>query len=119
MTEIGTAVKKGNASLEEAMVALQGTFEYEETAYHLPVSFALTGRPVHDAEEARKAYSLTGKNPLVAAESIIASRTKTSRKGIFAVHRVYRRRCPPETRLFPCGRQYSRPRIRSRDTAEP
>ncbi|HTY14586.1 MAG TPA: acetyl-CoA decarbonylase/synthase complex subunit alpha/beta [Methanoregulaceae archaeon] len=80
MTEIGTAAKLGNTALENAMLSLQGTFEYEETAYHLPVSFALTGRPVHDAEEARKAYAITGKNPLVAAECIVASHVKASGK---------------------------------------
>ncbi|MDD1715901.1 MAG: CO dehydrogenase/CO-methylating acetyl-CoA synthase complex subunit beta [Methanolinea sp.] len=55
---------------------LSGTFSYEETAYHLPVTFALTGIHVHGAEAAREAYAATHENPLVAMECLTASQVQ-------------------------------------------
>ena len=49
-----------------------GHIAYEETAYHLPVAYALTGRPVHTAQEAIEVYNLTSENPFVACESLMA-----------------------------------------------
>jgi acetyl-CoA decarbonylase/synthase complex subunit beta/acetyl-CoA synthase len=72
MTEMMTAIKLGNASLKEKMNAINGPIAYEETAYHLPVAYALTGRPVHTAQEAIEVYNLTSENPFVACESLMA-----------------------------------------------
>ncbi len=72
MTEIKTALTLGNASLKEKMNAINGPIAYEETAYHLPVAYALTGRPVHTAQEAIEVYNLTSENPFVACESLMA-----------------------------------------------
>ena len=47
MTDIEYAITLGNASLRKKLNKIQGQFSYEETAYHLPVAYALTGRPVH------------------------------------------------------------------------
>jgi acetyl-CoA decarbonylase/synthase complex subunit beta len=74
MKDVRDAVIKGNKLIKEKISRMQGDFFYEETAYHLPVSYALTGKPVHSAEEGRAVYEATGENPLVGTELIIASR---------------------------------------------
>ena len=72
MTEIKTAITLGNASLKEKLNAINGPLAYEETAYHLPVAYALTGRPVHTTQEAVLVYNLTSENPFVACETLMA-----------------------------------------------
>jgi acetyl-CoA decarbonylase/synthase, CODH/ACS complex subunit beta len=72
MTEIESAIQLGNASLKKKLNEIQGPLAYEETAYHLPVAYALTGRPVHTVQEALEVYTLTNGNPFVACESLLA-----------------------------------------------
>jgi acetyl-CoA decarbonylase/synthase, CODH/ACS complex subunit beta len=72
MTEIKTAITLGNASLKKKLNTIHGPLAYEETAYHLPVAYALTGRPVHSSQEALEVYQLTSENPFVACESLMA-----------------------------------------------
>ena len=78
MTDIPRAVEAGGAALGTAMAALDGPLAYEETAYHLPISFAVTGTPVTDADSARAAYAASGENPLVAWECVRAHRAAES-----------------------------------------
>ncbi|MDD1647398.1 MAG: CO dehydrogenase/CO-methylating acetyl-CoA synthase complex subunit beta, partial [Methanomicrobiales archaeon] len=74
MTEIGSAVRNGREELARGMRALSGALQHPETAYHLPIAFALTGIAVHDAGGARDAYGKAGNHPLVAAEALRAAR---------------------------------------------
>jgi CO dehydrogenase/CO-methylating acetyl-CoA synthase complex beta subunit len=74
MIDIPRAVDAGGAALASAMAALEGPLAYGETAYHLPISFAVTGTPVSDADSARGAYAASGENPLVAWECVRAHR---------------------------------------------
>jgi acetyl-CoA decarbonylase/synthase complex subunit beta len=74
VTNVDTAVRKGNLILKEEIGKISGTFGYDETAYHLPIIYALTGRDVHDAVSAREAYGLSGENTLVGAEILEAYR---------------------------------------------
>lgn len=78
MIDIPRAVETGGAALGTAMAALEGPIAYEETAYHLPISFAVTGTPVTDANSARAAYAASGDNPLVAWECLRAGRATAS-----------------------------------------
>ena len=73
MTDITTAAEHGRTELKKALLAIPGPLSYEETAYHLPISFALTGRAVHSAQEAADVFKLTGENTFVACESLMAS----------------------------------------------
>ena len=73
--EIGSAVRNGREELTRGMRALSGVLQHPETAYHLPIAYALTGIPVHDADGAREAYGKAGSHPLVAAEALRAART--------------------------------------------
>jgi acetyl-CoA decarbonylase/synthase complex subunit beta/acetyl-CoA synthase len=78
MTDVELAKKRGEAHLEESMQGISKTFAYDDTAYHLPISFALTGTVVHDRNTARDVYAITGMNPIVASECLLAEKTATT-----------------------------------------
>lgn len=80
MTDVESAIKRGNELLKSKVSALEKTFSYEETAYHLPISFALTGTPVHDKSAALAVYAKIGSNPIVASECILAELTAAKGK---------------------------------------
>ena len=80
MTEIDPAAAAGGLILGERVQRLTGEFMYEETAYHLPISFALTGREVHDAQTAKEVFELSGKSPLVAIELLLAAQAASTGK---------------------------------------
>ncbi len=73
MVSIETASRRGKDSIGRKVAGLTGTMSYEETAYHLPVSYALTGRDVHDGKAAGEVYAATEGNPLVGTELIVAA----------------------------------------------
>src|SRR5512136_558814 len=78
MSEIDAGVGQGTGQLKKAMAAISGTLGYAETAYHLPISYALTGIDVKDGPSAREAYAKAGENPLVACECLLAARSAAS-----------------------------------------
>lgn len=80
MKDITSAVKAGNESLKTRLEGMGGSFSYDETAYHLPVTFALTGNAVNTADEAQKAFAAAGQNPLVAAECLVAQQAAATGK---------------------------------------
>jgi acetyl-CoA decarbonylase/synthase complex subunit beta/acetyl-CoA synthase len=80
MTDVDLAKKRGEEHLKDILPAIRKTFAYEDTAYHLPISFALTGIAVHDLNTARDVFSKTGNNPIVASECLLAEKTATSGK---------------------------------------
>ncbi|MGB9177068.1 MAG: acetyl-CoA decarbonylase/synthase complex subunit alpha/beta [Methanoregula sp.] len=77
MTDVELAKKRGEEHLKDTLPAMKGTFAYEDTAYHLPISFALTGTAVHDPNTALDVFSKTGNNPIVASECLLAEKTAT------------------------------------------
>jgi acetyl-CoA decarbonylase/synthase, CODH/ACS complex subunit beta len=80
MTDVESAIKNGNELLKSKVSALEKPFSYEETAYHLPISFALTGIAVHDKHTALEVYAKIGNNPIVASECILAELTAVKGK---------------------------------------
>jgi acetyl-CoA decarbonylase/synthase complex subunit beta len=80
MTDVELAKKRGEEHLKDTLLAMKGTFAYEDTAYHLPISFALTGTAVHDLKSARDVFSKTGNNPIVVSECLLAEKTATQGK---------------------------------------
>lgn len=74
MIPVKAAKEQGGNGLGAKLGSLSGNISYEETAYHLPLAFALTGIPVHSADEARTIYAKTQNNPIIAVEAIVASR---------------------------------------------
>jgi len=75
MNDVEFAIKNGELHLKAALTTIQGTFSYEDTAYHLPISYALTGIPVHDGDASRDVFTRTKDNSLVASEIILAKKT--------------------------------------------
>ncbi|MFA4876491.1 MAG: acetyl-CoA decarbonylase/synthase complex subunit alpha/beta [Methanoregula sp.] len=80
MTDVELAGKQGGEDLKSKILAIKKTFSYEETAYHLPISYALTGTAVHDQKSVLEVYAKTGNNPLVASECLLAEKTATAGK---------------------------------------
>ncbi|HUT39379.1 MAG TPA: acetyl-CoA decarbonylase/synthase complex subunit alpha/beta [Methanoregula sp.] len=80
MTDVEIAKKNGESYLKTNITAIQHSVSYDETAYHLPISFALTGIAVHDQKAALDVFAKTDSNPLVAAECILAEKTAAEGK---------------------------------------
>jgi acetyl-CoA decarbonylase/synthase, CODH/ACS complex subunit beta len=80
MTDVELAKKHGEELLKTRMPAIGQSFSYEDTAYHLPISYALTGIAVHDPAAAAGVYSKTGNNPIVASECLLADQTAAAGK---------------------------------------
>jgi acetyl-CoA decarbonylase/synthase complex subunit beta len=78
LTEIEASARRGTEQLKEGMTTITGSLGYPETAYHLPISYALTGIAVKDGASAREAFARAGENPLVAAECLIAAKSAAS-----------------------------------------
>lgn len=74
MTDVVTAKKSGEDELKTVITTMKHTVSYDETAYHLPISFALTGIAVHELSAALDVFARTGNNPLVASECILAEK---------------------------------------------
>jgi acetyl-CoA decarbonylase/synthase complex subunit beta len=77
MTDVGIAKKNGETIQKTMITAINHSLSYDETAYHLPISFALTGIAVHDQKAALDVFEKTASNPLVASECILAEKTAT------------------------------------------
>ena len=77
MTDVELAKKAGEEQLKTKIAGIRNTFSYEETAYHLPVSFALTGIAVADRATALDVFARMNNNPLIASECILAEKTAT------------------------------------------
>ena len=69
---LATAIEHGRTGLDARMQALSGKLAYADTAYALPVTYAVTGIAVRDADGAREAYRQSGSNLLVACECLMA-----------------------------------------------
>ena len=80
MTDVEIAKKKGEDHLKTMITTIQHTLSYDETAYHLPISFALTGIAVHDRKSALDVFARTSSNPLVASEFFLAEITAAKGK---------------------------------------
>jgi len=80
MTDVELARKHGEDVLKTRIASIQKPFSYEDTAYHLPISYALTGVQVHDRAAAEDVMTKTGNNPLVASECLLAEKTAAGGK---------------------------------------
>ncbi|WP_243670448.1 hypothetical protein [Methanoculleus chikugoensis] len=70
---LDAAIERGRTGLDARMQALAGKLAYADTAYALPpVTYAVTGIAVRDADGAREAYRQSGNNLLVACECLMA-----------------------------------------------
>ena len=81
MTVLDTAVANGRSDISSQVSAVARPMSYEETAYHLPITYAITGQEVHDPAGARNAYSMSQNNSLIGAEIIVASDEMDNKEG--------------------------------------
>jgi acetyl-CoA decarbonylase/synthase, CODH/ACS complex subunit beta len=75
MIDVVKAKKNGETQLKTMISTIKHSVSYDETAYHLPISFALTGIAVHDQKTALDIFARTNNNPLIAWECILAEKT--------------------------------------------
>jgi acetyl-CoA decarbonylase/synthase complex subunit beta/acetyl-CoA synthase len=75
MIYVRTAVTSGEERLKNRILSISTPRASDETAYHLPISYALTGIAVHDPASAQDAYARAGNNPIIAAECILSEKT--------------------------------------------
>jgi len=80
MTDVKMAVTSGEERLKNRIVSISTPRASDETAYHLPISYALTGIAVHDHATAQDAYARAGNNPIIAAECILSEKTAVEGK---------------------------------------
>jgi len=73
MDTVDAAIERGRTALDARMRALAGRLAYADTAYALPVTYAVTGIAVRDADGAREAYRQSGNNLLIACECLMAA----------------------------------------------
>ncbi len=81
MVIVEEAVKTGSIRLTDEIGRLSGEPVYEETAYFLPLAYALTGSRVETARDARNVYSVTSNSPLIAVEALTAAREHAGKEG--------------------------------------
>jgi len=80
MTDVELARKTGEEDLKARISDIHTSFSYDETAYHLPISYALTGIAVHEQKTAAEVYAKTANNPIVASECLLAEKTAKAGK---------------------------------------
>ena len=80
MTDVELARKNGETALKDRITAIAHPLTYEDTAYHLPISFALTGTAVDDQKAAVEVFTRMNNNPVVASECILAEKTASEGK---------------------------------------
>jgi len=87
MTDVKIAVTSGEERLKNRIVSISTPRAFDETAYHLPVSYALTGIAVHDRATAQEAYARSGNNTIVA--SAIAVRRNLVRSSVMVMSLLF------------------------------
>ena len=108
MTDVILARKTGNEQLKSKISQISREFSYDETAYHLPISFALTGIAVHDRNAASDVLAKTSNNPLVASECLLAAATVATGKEPAPYTGFISDTVIRKARVFSGGWEYSR-----------
>jgi acetyl-CoA decarbonylase/synthase complex subunit beta/acetyl-CoA synthase len=70
----------GEKTLNNKIAAITSSLGYDETAYHLAISYALTGIVVSDRATAEDVYTRMNHNPLIASECLLAEKTAVEGK---------------------------------------
>ncbi|HWQ68196.1 MAG TPA: acetyl-CoA decarbonylase/synthase complex subunit alpha/beta [Methanospirillum sp.] len=76
MVQVETSVASGMKKIDEQVASCTSLRKYQDTAYFLPVTYAITGSAVDTLAAAQSAYMATKKSPLVGAEILMAGREK-------------------------------------------
>lgn len=74
MVHVETSVSSGMKKITEQIAAKTSLKGYQDTAYYLPISYAISGLAIDTIETAQNAFSATHESPLVGAEILMAAR---------------------------------------------
>ncbi len=72
MIILENAIADGKEKISHLVHAVKGDLNYPDTAYHLPITYAITGMEVHNASSALEAFMKAGENLLIGAEILVA-----------------------------------------------
>lgn len=73
MVQVETSVASGIRKIAEQVAICPSLQGYPDTAYHLPITYAISGLAIDSVESARSAYAATSSSPLVGAEILVAA----------------------------------------------
>ena len=76
MVQVETSIASGMKKIIDQVAGCTFLRKYQDTAYSLPVTYAITGSAVDSVPSAQIAFSATHQSPLVGAEILIAAREK-------------------------------------------
>lgn len=78
MVSVDEAVSAGIKKITAEIEAISSLSGYQGTAYHLPVSYAISGTAVSDAASAKQVYQETKQSPLIGNEILVAAGDRTA-----------------------------------------
>lgn len=73
MIELDPAICKGKSDIAKGVSSISQWISYADTAYHLPITYAITGLEVHTPEQALDAFKKYQENTLIGTEILVAS----------------------------------------------
>jgi len=76
MVQVETSVTSGMKKIADQVASCPSLRRYQDTAYALPVTYAITGSAIDSVLSAHAAFSATNQSPLVGAEILMAARER-------------------------------------------
>jgi len=74
MVQIDTSVSSGMKKIAEQVAAVSSFHGYQDTAYYLPISYAISGSGIDSKQVAEQVFAAAHQSPLVGAEILLACR---------------------------------------------
>ncbi|MDD1727860.1 MAG: CO dehydrogenase/CO-methylating acetyl-CoA synthase complex subunit beta [Methanospirillum sp.] len=74
MVQIDTSVASGIKKIAEQVAAISSFHGYQDTAYYLPISYAISGSGIDSQQAAEQVFAAAHQSPLIGAEILLASR---------------------------------------------
>ncbi|PWR72277.1 acetyl-CoA decarbonylase/synthase complex subunit alpha/beta [Methanospirillum lacunae] len=74
MVQIDTSVSSGIKKIAEQVADISSFHGYQDTAYYLPISYAISGSGIDSNQVAQQVFEATHQSPLVGAEILLACR---------------------------------------------
>nr|WP_319539333.1 acetyl-CoA decarbonylase/synthase complex subunit alpha/beta [uncultured Methanospirillum sp.] len=74
MVQIDSSVSSGMKKIAEQVAAVSSFHGYQDTAYYLPISYAISGSGIDSKQAAEQVFAAAHQSPLVGAEILLACR---------------------------------------------
>ena len=78
MVQVETSVASGIKKIGEQVASCTSLQGYPDTAYYLPITYAISGSAINSISTAQAVFSATNNSPLVGAEILVAAGSKKS-----------------------------------------